>query len=288
MSSFEGITEFIAVAETHGFTSAAKRLSVSTSHVSRRIAELEARLGVTLVSRTTRSVRLTQAGQLYFERCIELVNGLEQANQLVTDEQIELSGVLRVSAAGEFAETHISPALVEFAAKHPKLKLQMHFSTRIVNFVEDRFDFAIRYGELSDSGLIARKLIDHEVVAAASPAYLEREGVPETPEQLRFHSCLVTNNNRWRFQRNNEMVTVSVNGSWRSNGVRSILHACTAGLGITYMPRTSYGKLLHDGTLKPVLEPYWRPAASTWIVYANRRYLPTRARAAIEFLLKRF
>lgn len=286
---FEGIPEFIAVAETHGFTAAAKRLGVSTSHVSRRVADLESRIGSALVARSTRKVKLTNEGQIYYERCVDLVNGLEEANELITAGQIELSGVLRVSAAGEFAETFIAPALIEFIRQHPRLTIEMDISPRMVNFVEEGFDFAIRYAHsFSDSGLVARKLVNHTLIAAASPSYLEKFGTPQTPQQLNNHNCLVTNNPQWRFQYQAESIDVAVGGSWRANSVRSILYGCEAGLGIAYMPSTSFGNSITSGKLKTILEPYWNTSATSWIVYANRKYLPVRVRMAMDFLFNRF
>jgi len=285
---FDGIIEFIAVAETQGFTSAAKRLGVSTSHISRRIADLEMRLGAVLIARTTRRMRLTKAGTVYYERCLDLVNGLDEANQIVRSDQIEINGILRVSAAGEFAEAHVTPALVEFAKKYPDLKVDIDFNTRNVNFVDEGFDFAIRYGRLEDSSLIARKLIDRTMAAAASPRYLETNGIPSSPEQLKEHSCLVTNSNRWHFSTASAETAVVVGGRFRANSVRAVLNACEAGLGISYLPRKSYGEMLKSGTLRPILKSYWSTSASTSIVYANRNYLSVKARMAINYLIEHF
>ncbi len=288
MSLFEGITEFIAVAETQGFTSAAKQLGVSTSHVSRRVADLEARLGLALVARTTRQVKLTNAGVIYYERCVDLVNGIDQANEIVTAGQIELSGVLRVTGAGEFTEKEVVPALLEFIEQHPNLDLELDYNSRIVNFVEENFDFAVRFGSLPDSNLIARKLADHNYVAAASPTYLASRGTPQHPQELSNHDCIVTTYNRWPFIDNNKVTEVSVNGRVKANSVRTVLNACKAGLGIGYMPKTSFGDAFEKGELHMILDGYWRNRGSTWIVYANRKYLPARARMAIDFLMQRF
>ena len=264
MSLFEGITEFIAVAETQGFTAAARRLGVSTSHVSRRVADLESRLGLALVARTTRQVKLTDPGVIYYERCVDLVNGIDQANELVTAGQIELSGLLRVTAAGEFAENYVVPTLLEFISQHPKLNFELDYNTRMVNFVEDNFDFAVRFGSLPDSNLIARKLAEHNYVAAASPEYLEKFGRPLTPQDLTSHSCIVTTYNRWPFQENEKTIEITVNGRVRANSVRTILNACKAGLGIAYMPKTSFGDALEKGELQCVLDGYWKNRGSTW------------------------
>lgn len=288
MSPFEGIVEFVAVAETQGFTAAARRLGVSTSHISRRVADLETRLGTALVARTTRKVKLTSSGQNYYHRCHELLHGLEEANESVSDKHIELTGTLRVSAAGEFAENYVVPALLEFASRHPGLSIDVDFNTRIVNFVEEGIDFAVRYGSLKDSGLIARKLVDRSLVAAASPSYLEHWGTPKHPRELTQHQCLIAASDRWRFDIEQGSYDLRVSGRWRSNSGRSIVNACRAGLGIAYLPRSSFGTALSDGSLTEILSPYIGRGASSWIVYANRKHLPSRARLSIQYLLDYF
>ncbi len=288
MSVFEGITEFVAVAETQGFTSAAKQLGVSTSHISRRVADLESRLGIALVARTTRQVSLTNAGVIYHEHCVDLLNGIDQANEIVTAGQTQLSGLLRVTAAGEFSKNYVVPALIEFIAQHPQLDLEVDYSTHMVNLVEENFDFAIRVGSLVDSDLIARKLSDHSYVTAASTNYLEKFGYPQTPHDLKSHSCISSTYNRWSFTENNKNIDINVRGRVRTNSVRAILNACKAGMGIAYMPRTSFGEALSSGELTTVLKGYWKNRGATWIVYANRKYLPVRSRMAIDYLLSKF
>tara|TARA_R110002060_G_scaffold77044_1_gene88079 strand:- start:71 stop:955 length:885 start_codon:yes stop_codon:yes gene_type:complete len=286
--SFNGIIEFVAVAETHGFSAAARKLGVNVSHISRKVAALEKELGVSLLARSTRTVRLTDAGQAYFARCQELVYGLQEANETVLDKQVELSGVLKVSAAGEFAEQHIAPLLIEFGQLHPKLTIEMDFNSQMVNFVDDAFDFSIRYGPMKDSSLIARKLTNRSLVAAASEHYLEVNGTPAHPKDLTSHQCLMTNNSTWFFDNQGKPLEVKLDPRWRSNSVRSVVLACERGLGIAYLPRSSFGNALKGGSVVPVLEPFWNREIATWIVYANRNFLPAKARLAINFLLEKF
>lgn len=288
MDSFEGIIEFVAVAESQGFSAAAKQLGVSTSHVSRQVSRLEARLGSALLARTTRLVSLTESGQLYYQQSKELLNGLQQANEQVSNQQLQLSGTLRVSAAGTFSEQFIAPVLVEFAKQHPELSIDMDFNSRMVNFVEDGIDFSIRYGQLQDSGLVARKLLDRSMMAAASPQYLQEYGTPLHPKDLKHHSCLISNNDHWRFNENNKELNLKIHGRWRSNNAQAVMKACEQHLGIAYMPKSSFSQSIEQNILTPVLENYWSAGASSWIVYQNRRFLPLRARLAIEFLLTHF
>lgn len=296
MDSFEGITEFVAVAESQGFSAAARQLGCSTSHVSRQVSRLESRLGSALLARTTRNVSLTQAGLAYYQQCKDLVIGLQQANEQLSLEQLQLSGTLRVSAAGPFAEQLVAPALMTFTQEHPDLTIEMDFNTRMTNFVEDGVDFAIRYGALADSSLIARKLLDRSMIAVASKEYLKEHGIPETPQDLKNHSCIIANSDHWQFEHINGagndkekiIENIKVRGRWRSNNAHTVVNACEQGLGIAYMPKMSFLTSIKNGELIPVLEPYWSVGSSSWIVYKNRQFLPMRARLAIDFLLDHF
>jgi DNA-binding transcriptional LysR family regulator len=288
MDSFDGVIEFVAVAETQGFSAAAKQLGCSTSHVSRQISRLEERLGSALFARTTRLVSLTQSGTAYYQQCKDLVVGLQQANEQISQQQFKLNGTLRVSAAGNFAEQFVAPALMAFGKLHPELTIDMDFNSRKVNFVEDSIDFAIRYGKLADSGLVARKLIDRPMMAVASQGYLEEYGTPSHPSHLNNHSCIISNNDHWIFEHGEVTDNIKVSGRWRSNNSHAVVKACESGLGIAYMPKSTFTKPLELGLLSPVLEPFWSTGSSSWIVYQNRRFLPMRARLAIDYLLRHF
>ncbi|WP_226642320.1 LysR family transcriptional regulator [Microbulbifer variabilis] len=288
MDTFDGVVEFVAVAESQGFSAAAKQLGCSTSHVSRQVARLEERLGSALLARTTRLVSLTQAGAVYYQRCKELVVGLQQANEQVGQQQYELSGTLRVSCAGIFAEQYVAPALMAFALQHPDLQIDIDFNSRMVNFVEDGIDFAIRYGRLEDSGLVARKLAGRQMMAVASTEYLDQSGRPTHPQDLKSHSCIVANNENWIFDIEGVEESIRVSGRWRSNNAHTVVKACEKGLGIAYMPKSSFRRSIESQLLEPVLEPFWGSGASSWIVYQNRRFLPIRVRMAIDYLMDHF
>lgn len=281
---FGGIVELVAVAETQGFSAAARRLGVSTSHVSRKVAALEDRLGVSLVIRTTRHVRLTEAGTRYAERGQEMLAALDAANVELTGREPVLKGTLHITAAGEFAENHLAAALIAFAARHPQLKFRLNFSSRYVNLIEEGFDLGVRYGRLTGAELSARKLVDRDMVAAASPGYLAKHGEPTHPEHLIHHDCLITNNDQWRFQEDGRETAVRVTGRWRSNSGRNIVAACRAGLGIAYMSRSSFGAALDDGSLVPLLSQYGTAANTTWLVYPSQKHPPARVRLAVAFL----
>ncbi|MEQ3513954.1 LysR family transcriptional regulator [Pseudoalteromonas sp. BZB3] len=288
MDSFEGIFEFLAVSESGGFSAAAKKLNCSTSHVSRQVSRLEERLGSRLLARTTRQISLTENGEFYYQQCKQLVTGLQQANEQLSQQQYQLSGTLRVSAAGGFAESYIAPALMEFAKQHPELNIEIDFNSRLVNFVEDGIDFAIRYGELNDSNLIARKLISRSMMVVANPEYLKTYGIPNHPNQLKSHRCIIANNDQWAFNINGTKQSVKVTGNWRSNNANVVREACEQGLGIAYMPESTFTESIEQQKLVPLLDSYCIKGATSWIVYQNKQFMPLRARLAIDFLLERF
>jgi len=288
MMSLEGIIEFVAVADHNGFSAAARRLNVTVSHVSRRVQALENHLGLQLFVRNTRKVRLTEAGADFYQTCRDALNSLEDSQNALTSKQVTLTGPLRVSAAGEFVETHVVPVLIDFVKQHEGLTLELDINARPVNFIDEGYDFALRYGQLADSRLIARKLVSRSLIALASKRYLSAKGEPTHPHDLIAHNCILTNNTTWFFQDQGNRLAVTVQGQWRSNSGRSIVQACKADLGIAYMPRSSFGAALHDPDLKPILTNYWLNDSTTWIVYENKRHLPARARHAIQHLRQHF
>ena len=288
MDSFEGIFEFVAVAESGGFSAAAKKLGCSTSHISRQVSRLEERLGSRLLARTTRQISLTENGEFYYQQCKYLVNGLQQANEQVTQQQYQLNGTLRVSAAGGFAENFVAPALMTFAKDHPELSIDIDFNSRMVNFIEDGIDFAIRYGELNDSNLIARKLISRSMMLVASPDYLAKYGTPNHPNQLKSHRCILANSDHWTFIIDGIKQSIKVSGNWQSNNSNVVLDACEQGLGIAYMPDSTFTESIKQNKLVPILAPFCITGATSWIVYQNKQFMPLRARLAIDYLLEYF
>lgn len=290
MAIWDGLEEFAAVARTGSFTEAARQLNVSTSHISRRIQGLEDRLGVKLLSRTTRRVRLTEAGMEYRSKVDDLIAAVEDANEAVSGARADLAGHLRVTSAGPFAERNVLPRLLRFAQQHPRLALTADFNNRYVDLIEEGYDFAIRYGTLTDSSMIARRLATRRLACAASPDYLERNGTPTTPQELKNHSCLATNNDTWVFRDpvKQDAMPIKVRGRLRSNSIPLMCTALERGIGIVYSAMENIQHLVDDGKAVLILAGYEDHARSHWIVYPDRRLMPRRVRAAIDFLLDEF
>ena len=239
-----------------GFIAAAARMDVSPSHVSRQVARLEDRLGVKLLARSTRSVRLTDEGADYHARVADFAAGIEEANQAAAGARTELAGRIRVAAAGPFAEQRVAPVLARFARANPGVQIEMDFNSRMINLVEEGFDFAVRYGVPAESGLVARRLATRTMVCAASPAYLRQHGTPQHPADLRNHACLITNNDRWRFSdpETGKPIEVRVRGTCRCACVEPWM-LLFRGSGIESLARSAVGPR-QSPAFAPV--PMWR------------------------------
>lgn len=289
MDPWQGIEVFTAVAEQGSFTAAARVNGVSVSYVSRQVERLEQRLGMRLFNRSTRRVRLTEAGQLYYRRCADLAAGLEEANQEIAGLGSEPRGTIRISAAGPFAERYVAPACAAFMMRYEEIAIELDFSPRLVNLIDDGFDLAVRFGAPKDSTLVARKLAPRTMALAASPAYLNRFGSPQTPEDLLRHNCLMGNFDRWRFQYAEGIREIKVRGRWRSrNTGDALVAAASQGLGIVYLPIYNLQAQLDDGSLKRLLTDFMVQDMATWLVYPHRQYLPLRVKLLVEFLMAHF
>ena len=282
----EGLREFVSVVEQGGFSAAARELKVSTSFISRQVKQLESRLDVRLLQRTTRTVTITEMGRIYYERSREILDQLEALESEMADLQDKPKGLVRVTAAGEYAEKYVAPTIAEFASLYPDVSIELDSSMHVVDIVEEGFDIAIRMSALNDSSLIARKVEGRQVKVCASPAYLDKHGRPKTPEDLRSHNCLLFPTMPWRFKYPDRVQEIKVRGNWSSNNGRVLVAAAKQGLGVIRFSEYYVNDYINSGELETVLESYEVDDAATWIIYPNRRHLPTRVRYLVEFLLE--
>jgi len=282
-----GLREFVAVVEHGGFTAAAANLNVSTSFVSRQVNRLEDRLDTRLLHRTTRAVRLTEMGRVYYERSREIIDQLETLESDMADLQEHPKGLVRITAPGLYAQRHVAPVLAEFTAKYPDVSIDLDTSMSVVDIVADGFDLAIRMSALADSSLVARKVVSRRLVVCGSPAYLERRGKPKKPEDLSSHNCLTLLHMPWRFAYPDAIRTIKVRGSWTSDNGRALVKAAVQGMGLVRLASYYMDEELSRGELVPVLEKFEVQDAATWIIYPDRHHLPTRVRFLIDFLIER-
>ena len=293
MDRFYSITTFTRVVEQGSFAAAAERLGVSTSAVSRSVADLESHLGVRLLNRTTRRLSLTEAGQSFLERAVQLLADLEEAEAAVSSSAVSPRGTLRVTCAITFGERFVAPVVAEFCARHPDLRFDVELSDRVVDIVDEGFDLAIRIGAPGSASLIARRIGETQLVCCAAPAYLERYGRPRVPEDLARHRCLsyayLAMRDTWRFiDRDGGERTVKIGGPVQANNGRFLASIALTGAGIALEPDFIIGELIANGSLVALLPGFEPPASPIYVVYPSRRHLSAKVRAFVDFIAERF
>jgi DNA-binding transcriptional LysR family regulator len=293
MDRFEDMQTFVKVVEAGSITRAAERMNIAKSAVSRRIADLEERLGIQLFRRTTRRLNLTDTGRSFYERCVRILADLEEAELAVSREHATLRGRLRVAVPMSFGLMHLGPAIVDFMCAHPEVQFDLDFNDRQVDLLEEGFDVAIRIAELSDSSLIARRLAPVRHVVCASPDYLARRGTPREPADLEEHACLVYSNvadpGTWRYQDpDGEGGSVKVPIHLQASNGEFLRQASVAGLGVLMEPTFIPFGEIENGLLVPILTDYGWPVLNAYAVYPHTRHLSQRVRAFVDFLAERF
>ena len=281
---------FVTVVEQGSFVRAADALQLTSSAVSRRIKALEDRLGIRLLHRTTRRLSLTEAGELYFRRSADILEQIEDTERVTAQLNTTPRGRLRVAASITFGHAHIVDLVPKFLAEYPGITLDLMLSDAMVDLVEEGIDLAVRSGPLADATLVATRLLTSQRIVVATPGYLGRHGIPNTPAELREHNCLVRSAgsrvfNEWTFQVGERRETVTVDGNFVANDAESLLKATHAGLGIIQTGSYIVDAAVRRGELVPILEPYVIPDdAPIHAVYASRANLPAKVRAFIDFM----
>lgn len=293
MDRFQALDTFAKVVELGSFARAADRLELSTSAISRQVAELEAQLGVRLLNRTTRRLSLTEAGQAYYERCVQLLADLADADSAVRATAVEPKGRLRVTCGVTFGERYLAPATAEFGTLHPDIAFDLDLSDRVVDLVEEGFDLAVRIGSGGSQALVSRRLGTTRIVCCAAPSYLSRRGTPQAPEELSAHECLaytyVAAPDAWTFvDREGGRMTVRVKTRHRANNGRMLAALAAEGLGIAYEPDFIVAPEMRSGRLVQLLPDYSTPESPIAAVYPSRRHLSAKVRSFVDFLAARF
>ena len=284
--NLQDVSLFLVITETRSLTQAAKRQNISAMAVSRRLASLEHELGVRLVQRTTRSVSLTQEGMEFLPYARALIDAETGARSLFSPSTQGAAGLLRITAPSGFGRRNILPLVPELLADNPKLNIDLQLSEDVVDIVGRGIDVAIRIAPLKDSTLIARKITDNPRVICASPDYLHGKGTPRSVEDLTTHHCLrLSSVPQWIFERDGEIIRVSVEGRFSSDNVEGVRELCVQGLGIAQLTRWDVRKEIQEGALVEIALADAEPQAlSIWAVLPSTRYLPLRVSAFIEKL----
>lgn len=293
MDLISAMRTYRQVVDSASFTAAAQALGLSKAAVSKQISDLEAHLGAALLHRTTRRLNVTEAGQLYFERCQRLLDELDTAEAEMRNLQAEPSGRLKISAPGNFGEAVLGPIICELQKRYPKITLQIELSNRFVDLLEEGFDAALRIRTtLPDSSLIARRLCPVDRVAVAAPAYLKKHGVPKHPRDLADHNCMIytlsTSPYDWTFNTPSGPHTVRVNGTIQSNNSQLLVDPLRAGSGIALLPAFSVGADIQAGRLKRVLDQFPVDRHDLYVVYPHNRHLSPKVRVLVDLLIDWF
>lgn len=292
MSAFDEMNTFVRVVEAGTISEAAEQLGLAKSGVSRRLADLENRLGVRLINRTTRRSSLTDAGRNYYRGAVGLLADVAELDALVADSECLLEGRLRLAAPLSFGLSHLTPAIEEFVRSHPGVVIDIDFSDRQVDLVAQGVDLAIRIAELRDSSLKARRICPVRLMLCASPAYLERHGTPRNPAELAGHQVLMYDIGggpvlKLGDGRGGEL-SVQVSPRLVANNGDFLRDMAIAGHGVILTPTFIAWQALATGDLQPVLRDYWPSPLNAYAVYPETRYLSQRARRFIDFLAERF
>ncbi|HDY7920092.1 TPA: LysR family transcriptional regulator, partial [Vibrio vulnificus] len=266
------------------FTQAATRLETSVANVSRRVGQLEERLGVKLLLRSTRKVSLTEAGQIYVQHCRSILEGLHQAELAVTQMQQTPQGKLRITAPVTYGEQKIASLLNDFLIRYPKIDLELVLTNQKLDLIEQGVDIAVRLGQLEDSSSMARRLSDRHLHVCATPEYFEQHGMPHTLSDLSSHNCLIGTHDHWRFKENHQGRSIKVNGRIRCSSGVVLLDAALKGIGLVQLPDYYVDEHLRAGRLIEVLTHFRDDREGVWALYPHNRHLSPKVRLLVDHL----
>ena len=288
MDKLNAISVFCKVIETQSFTQAANQQNISVAMASKLVSQLEEHLKTRLLQRTTRKIVPTEAGMLYYQRCQAILLDLSEADSSISNMATSLQGNLLISVPRDFGLLYISPNLPKFIELHPNLHVEIEFEDKRVDLVAEGYDLALRIGYMQDSSLVARKISSSPMHFVASPSYLEARGIPLTPDDLEYHQGLLykssLNQVHWQSTKTNQIQRYKIQSKVVSNNGMALLEMTKAGLGISNSPSFFVKDALASGELVEILSEYKQKPLDIYLVYPNRRHLPAKVRAFIEFL----
>ncbi|HUB89867.1 MAG TPA: LysR family transcriptional regulator [Dyella sp.] len=288
MDRFASMETFVCVVEAGSFSAAARRLNVGQPAVSKSIAQLEDRLGVRLLLRSTRGLTPTEAGQHYYERARRSIEEANEAELVARGAGKGLAGRLRVCGAVTFARLHVLPRLEPFLDAHPDLNIDIVLDDRQIDLLEQGIDVALRMGDLNDSGMTARRLAQSRRFAVATPAYLKAHGEPKTPAELAQHQAVIynpgSNQATWSFRRGESEVSVAVSGRIQVNAAEGVRAVVLADMGIAITSAWMFADDIRQGNVKTLLEGWELPPIDLWAVFPTGRMVSAKARAFADFV----
>ncbi|MDC0833312.1 LysR family transcriptional regulator [Geitlerinema sp. CS-897] len=290
MSRSEDLEVFVAVVQTGSFAKAAKRLELNPSAVSRRVSHLEQQLGVRLLHRSTRHLNLTEAGERYFNRCVRILEEIQEADREVRQHSDGLQGTLRVSCSTYFADRFLLARISQFLEQHSQIVLELRLTDEVVDLVSDRIDVAIRITAIAETSLETKKLMSDRRIICASPQYLERYGIPKTPDDLVRHRCLslkvpTTTLNQWQFRDKSGTREIRVRDNFEVNSGQALYNLLLKGVGIGRVAHYFARPDLESGRLVQLLQDYEdRSDIGIYAVFPSQRYLLPKVQCFLNFL----
>jgi len=284
---------FSLLARLGNFSAAARELNITTPAVSKRLSQMEARLGVQLLNRTTRRISLTAEGEVYLEHARRILTDIDDMERLISSSIAAPKGLLRVNATLGFGRTHIAPLISSFAKKYPAVQVQLQLTVNPPALTEDAYDVCIRFGEPPDARIIARRIASNRRLICASTAYLNKFGTPKTPNDLTQHNCIGIRQGDeaygiWHLTAGPKTETVKVRGSLSTNDGEIAVSWALAGHGLLMRAEWDIAKYLHSGRLKAVLENWQTPPADIYAVYPQRLQTAARVKAFIDHVVEAF
>ncbi len=292
MGQLEDMTMFVRIVEAGSITKAAEQLNIAKSAVSRRLKELETRLGSQLINRTTRQSSLTQVGEQYYQRVSNILNEVDALNETTSDAPARIEGTLRMTAPLSFGLAHLNDVINEYANQYPDLNFELNFSDRHIDLIEEGYELAIRIGELADSSYQAKMLTPICFVLCASPDYLEEKGTPATLEELSQHKFLQYGLNKQStlsaIDEQGHKRSITLNSKIKATNGDFLVDMAVKGHGITYIPTFIAYNALKRGEIVPLLQQYKLPTLAAYAVYPKNRFLSQRCRYLIDYIAERF
>ena len=281
---WDGISEFVYVAENESFTLASKKMAISTAQVSRQISALEKRLNIKLFYRTTRKVSLTEEGRVFYQHCRGVLDGLDAAEQAVTNLQSKPQGMIKLTTPVTYGEQQLMPLVNDFMVQYSDIEVTAFLSNQQVDLIEEGYDLAIRIGKLRDSTMMAKKLSSRTNFVCAAPSYIEKYGIPHSLTELGQHNCLLGTLDYWHFKESGKEKNIRVTGSVRYNSGYSLVDAAIKGLGIVQLPDYYVQKHLESGELVSLLDNLREPEEAIWALYPHNRHLSPKIRLLLDYL----
>lgn len=282
---------FVAVVDAGSFAAAADRLDISRAMTSKYVINLEDYLGTRLLNRTTRRLSVTEAGSVYYERCVQIISDVMEAEQLAAHLSAVPRGTLKITMPLAFGLHRLGPFIADYVSRYPEVRLDISLSDRKLDLIEEGFDLAIRIGSLPESGLIARKLGSDHAIVCASPAYLKKHGTPKTPGDLAGHSCLgytyTNGGDEWRLKSDDDETAIRIDGAIKADNGDMLRLAALSGVGLVLQPLFIVSEDLQAGRLVRVLADYASIELGIYAIYPSRKHVSAKVRTFVDFLAKR-